>query len=74
MITVLVNGDTAFEGDETFTVELSNPTSAVIEDGEGVGTIEDVRKAKPLAAFSSGMHAEHQALKHFLRINLYQHY
>lgn len=39
-ITVLVNGDTIFEGDETFTVNLSNATNgAVIADAQGVGTI-----------------------------------
>ncbi len=37
--TVLVNGDTQVEGDETFTVTLSNPTNAIIADGAGVGTI-----------------------------------
>lgn len=40
----------------------------------GVNTLEEVRKAGPLAAFSVGMHAEHKELKHFLRVNLYQHY
>ncbi len=40
----------------------------------GIGSLEDVRKAPPLAAFSQAMHAEHKALKHFLRINLYQHH
>jgi CSLREA domain-containing protein len=38
-ITVLVNGDLTYEGDETFTVDLSNPTGATIADGQGVGTI-----------------------------------
>ena len=36
-----VNGDTLDEDDETFTVELSNPANATIDDGEGVGTITD---------------------------------
>ncbi len=40
----------------------------------GILTLDDVRRAAPLAAFSQAMHAEHKALKHFLRINLYQHY
>jgi dGTPase len=40
----------------------------------GIRTLEDVRRAPALAAFSQAMHAEHKALKHFLRINLYQHY
>jgi subtilisin-like proprotein convertase family protein len=36
---VLVAGDTVFEGDETFTLNLSNPANATIADGAGVGTI-----------------------------------
>ena len=36
-----VNGDTLDEDDETFTVELSNPANATIDDGEGIGTIVD---------------------------------
>jgi hypothetical protein len=38
-VTVNVNGDTKFESDETFTVNLSAPTNATIADGQGVGTI-----------------------------------
>ncbi len=38
-ITVLVNGDTVVEPDETFTVQLDNPTNATIGDGDGTGTI-----------------------------------
>jgi len=34
-----VNGDVANEPDETFTVNLSNPTGATIADGQGLGTI-----------------------------------
>ena len=46
-ITVLVNGDTTFEPNETFTVELSNPVNATISDGSGLGTItnDDARPA-----------------------------
>ncbi len=40
-ITVPVLGDTASEGDETFTVTLSNPTNANVADAYGVGTIRD---------------------------------
>jgi dGTPase len=40
----------------------------------GIRTLQDVRLAPPLAAFSLAMHEEHKALKHFLRVNLYQHY
>ncbi len=38
-ITVVVNGDTTFEPDETFFVNLSNATNATIADGQGVVTI-----------------------------------
>ena len=39
-IDVTVNGDTTLETDETFTVDLSNPTNAVtISDAQGEGTI-----------------------------------
>jgi hypothetical protein len=40
-ITVLVNGDRPAESNETFVVNLSNPTNAAITDGQGVGTIVD---------------------------------
>ena len=40
-ITVLVNGDTKFEPDETFTVNLSAATNATIADGTGLGTIRN---------------------------------
>ncbi len=41
-ITVVVNGDVAFEGDETFFVNLNTPTAgAVISDAQGIGTITD---------------------------------
>ena len=38
-VTVLVNGDTTYETDETFTVHLSNAVNATISDATGVGTI-----------------------------------
>jgi probable HAF family extracellular repeat protein len=40
-ITVLVNGDRIGEPNETFAVNLSNPTNATIGDAQGVGTITD---------------------------------
>ncbi|HUR18575.1 MAG TPA: Calx-beta domain-containing protein [Acidimicrobiales bacterium] len=40
-VSVPVLGDTADELDETFTVNLSNPTNATISDAEGIGTIVD---------------------------------
>ena len=40
----------------------------------GVQSIDDVRNAPPLIAFSAEMKQEAQELKRFLRKNLYQHY
>jgi glucose/arabinose dehydrogenase len=40
-VVVPVLGDVLDEDDETFTVDLSNPTGATIADGQGVGTIAD---------------------------------
>jgi len=39
VISVPIVNDALFEDDETFTVHLSDPNGARIEDGEGVGTI-----------------------------------
>ncbi|HSQ24682.1 MAG TPA: Calx-beta domain-containing protein, partial [Pyrinomonadaceae bacterium] len=38
-VTILVNGDMTAEGDETFSVNLSNPGQVVIGKGKGTGTI-----------------------------------
>jgi hypothetical protein len=38
-ITVLVTGDTTTEANETFVVNLSNPSNAIISDAQGQGTI-----------------------------------
>ncbi len=51
-------------------VETSRANIAAV----GPKSIEDVRNAPPLIAFSDAMKAEAQALKRFLRNNLYQHY
>lgn len=40
-ISALVNGDRLPEWNEAFLVNLSSPTNAVINDGQGVGTIMD---------------------------------
>jgi uncharacterized repeat protein (TIGR01451 family) len=40
-ITVLVNGDMAIEGNETFNVMLSNAPLATIDDATGLGTINN---------------------------------
>ena len=38
---VTVNGDVAIEPDETFFVNVTNVTGATVEDGQGVGTIQN---------------------------------
>ena len=38
-VNVTVNGDTKYEADETFFVNLSRPTNATLADGQGQGTI-----------------------------------
>ncbi|MEM6539987.1 MAG: gliding motility-associated C-terminal domain-containing protein, partial [Bacteroidota bacterium] len=38
-LTLVVNGDEKLEGNETFFVNLSNPTNAAITDNQGQGTI-----------------------------------
>jgi CSLREA domain-containing protein len=40
-ITVLVDGDTIVEGNETFFVNLTSATNGTITDGQGIGTIVD---------------------------------
>ncbi|HEY3027675.1 MAG TPA: Calx-beta domain-containing protein [Pyrinomonadaceae bacterium] len=51
-ITVAVNGDTAFEANETFFVNLSSPTNATIADNQGQGTIRNDDAAPPSANLS----------------------
>ncbi len=53
--------------------DLIRTSRANIRD-VGVNSIDDVRNAPPLIAFSDGMKTEAQELKRFLRKNLYQHY
>ena len=38
-VSVTINGDTQFEPNETFNLNLTNPTNATIGDSQGVGTI-----------------------------------
>ncbi|MGR6775926.1 Calx-beta domain-containing protein [Sphaerotilus sulfidivorans] len=40
-ITVTILDDAVYEGPESFSVELSSPTNAVILDGSGIATIKD---------------------------------
>jgi Ca2+-binding RTX toxin-like protein len=46
-VSVSVNGDTEIEPNETFLVELTNPTNATIERGVGTGTILNDDAAGP---------------------------
>jgi Calx-beta domain/PASTA domain len=46
-VAVPVVGETAFEGTETFAVNLSNPSLANVGDGSGVGTIVNDDAAPP---------------------------
>ena len=47
-ITIAITPDTLVEGNEQFSVVLSNPQSATIADGTGVGTIVDDDTAQPV--------------------------
>ena len=46
-ITVQVNGDVVVENNETFFVNLTNPTIATIADSQGIGTIIDDDQVPP---------------------------
>ena len=54
-------------------VDLIDTSRARIQDA-GVKSLDDVRNAPALIAFSDAMKQEAQVLKRFLRTNLYQHY
>ncbi len=56
--TVGVVDDGADEGAETFLVNLSNPTNATIDDGQGVGTIHDCDPEPPTVSISSALVGE----------------
>jgi CSLREA domain-containing protein len=51
-ISVTINGDTVFEGNETFFVNISSPVNATISDSQGVGTITNDDPAPPQEAVS----------------------
>jgi dGTPase len=57
----------------TLIVDLIETSEARIA-AAGVKSLDDVRNAGPLIAFSEAMHAEALVLKRFLRENLYRHY
>ncbi len=51
-INVTVNGDTDFEANETFNINLTSPSGATVSDGQGVGTINNDDAAPPSANLS----------------------
>ena len=57
-ITVLVNGDTTFETNEAFTVNLSNASGATISDGSGAGTVTNDDTAPSFSISGAGSSAE----------------
>ena len=57
----------------TLILDLVNTTRINIENS-GVQTIDEVRAAPPLAAFSPALLDEHRELKRFLLHHLYRHY
>src|SRR5207247_1734948 len=59
-VTVIVNGDTKFEPNETFFVNLTLPTNATISDGQGQGTIVN-DDAKPTLSINNVTQAEGDA-------------
>jgi hypothetical protein len=48
-VTVAINGDTLNEADETFYLNLSNPTNALLQDVRGIGTIHNDDAAASLS-------------------------
>ncbi len=50
-VSIPVNGDTTFEPNETFFVNLTTPTNATIADNQGQGTITNDDAAPPVPAF-----------------------
>jgi len=57
----------------TLIIDLVNTTRINIENS-GAQTLDDVRAAPPLAAFSPALLDEHRELKRFLHRHLYRHY
>jgi len=51
-ITVPLNGDRFGEANETFVINLSNPTNATFADGQGVGTVLDDEPRISISDFS----------------------
>ncbi len=69
-VSVLVNGDTTIEPDETFTVNLSGATNANIGDSQGVGTITNDDGANVVISqvYAGGGNASAQYTNDFVEI------
>jgi hypothetical protein len=67
IVTVLVNGDTSNEADETFFVNLSGASNATINDAQGLGTIRN-DDAPTLQFAQSSFPASEGA--HFVTVNV----
>ncbi len=65
-ITVPVNGDDTPEANETFFVNLSNPTNGVIADAQGQGTITEDDLATAAFAFGAASFADTEDCKAIL--------
>jgi len=62
-VTVLVNGDTQVEPNETFFLNLSNPVNAAIQKTQGTGTIiNDDQVSGPTIQFSQATYAVQEEL------------
>ena len=53
-ISILVNGDTAPEADETFAVNLSRPVNADLARAQGIGTVKNDDNQPPRVTTTSG--------------------
>src|SRR5439155_530826 len=65
-VTVIVNGDTKFEPNETFFVNLTLPTNATISDGQGQGTIVN-DDTKPTLSINNVTQAEGDVANNSMR-------
>jgi hypothetical protein len=59
--TMSVNGDTSFEPNETFFVNVTNVTGAIVTDGQGQGTIVNDDAAAAIVGFSSLNYTEDES-------------
>ncbi len=57
-IQITINGDTVVEGDETFVVNLTNPSGATIADAQATGTITNDDSVLPTISISNPTIAE----------------